>query len=136
MRLISVFGLVLGALGNDDAGCGGRQLSGSDHGNVAVISGQQAGGEEQKADGHGLHDMHGNATKWVQDCWNESYEVAPENGSAWETGACSRRIVRGCSYGDHPPCLRSASRAGIAKTGRSPVFSFRVARALAPSTPE
>ena len=83
------------------------------------------------ANAFGLHDMHGNANEWVQDCWNENYEGAPNDGSAWETGDCSLRILRGCSYADRPICLRSASRAGLLKTWRLPGGGFRVARSLA-----
>lgn len=83
----------------------------------------------------GLHDVHGNVTEWVQDCWNGDYEGAPVNGGPWEEGDCSRRVLRGCSYGDRPACLRSASRGGIPKAARSPALGFRVARALGPASP-
>ncbi len=46
----------------------------------------------------GLHDMHGNVYEWVRDCWNESYSGAPSDGSAWQTGNCSRRVLRGGSW--------------------------------------
>lgn len=87
------------------------------------------------ANAFGLHDVHGNVNEWVQDCWNENYEGAPADGSAWETGNCSRRILRGCSAGDHAPCLRSASRGSFFKPERSNYWGFRVARALVPATP-
>ena len=45
----------------------------------------------------GLYDVHGNVREWVEDCWNGSYAGAPTDGSAWESGNCSRRVVRGGS---------------------------------------
>lgn len=83
----------------------------------------------------GLHDVHGNVNEWVQDCWNGNYEGAPDDGGAWEAGDCSRRILRGCSYGDSPGCLRSASRGGIPKAERSRAWGVRVARALKSANP-
>ena len=46
----------------------------------------------------GLHDMHGNVWEWVQDCWNGNYRGAPTDGSAWESGDCSERVLRGGSW--------------------------------------
>ena len=42
--------------------------------------------------------MHGNVWEWVQDCRNGSYSGAPEDGSAWESGNCSVRVLRGGSW--------------------------------------
>ena len=43
----------------------------------------------------GLRDMNGNVWEWVEDCWNASYKGAPSDGSAWTSGACSRRVFAG-----------------------------------------
>ena len=56
----------------------------------------------------GLHDMHGNVWRWVEDCWNESYKGAPSDGSAWTSGDCSRRVLRGGSWSNRARFLRSA----------------------------
>ena len=84
------------------------------------------------ANGFGLHDMHGNTGEWVQDCWNESYNGAPSNGSAWQQGDCSRRFLRGGSWGYEPWALRSAYRFGNSTGGRYDFLGFRVARTLTP----
>ncbi|MFL0797283.1 MAG: SUMF1/EgtB/PvdO family nonheme iron enzyme [Cellvibrionaceae bacterium] len=58
----------------------------------------------------GLYDMHGNVWEWVQDCWNDNYSGAPSNGSAWESGDCAKRVLRGGSWFYFPHDLRSAFR--------------------------
>jgi formylglycine-generating enzyme required for sulfatase activity/serine/threonine protein kinase len=62
------------------------------------------------ANDFGLYDMHGNVWEWVQDCWNDSYDGAPSNGSAWESGDCDLRVLRGGSWDFSPRWLRSAAR--------------------------
>ncbi|MBL8526181.1 MAG: SUMF1/EgtB/PvdO family nonheme iron enzyme [Burkholderiales bacterium] len=44
--------------------------------------------------------LRGNVWEWLQDCWNDSYKGAPADGSAWESGNCGRRVVRGGSWYD------------------------------------
>ena len=82
----------------------------------------------------GLHDMLGNVEEWVQDCWNDDYEKAPTDGSAWEGENCNPiyRVVRGGSWYSDPESVRSAGRGG-AIIGRSRSRGgFRVARTLTP----
>ncbi|MFK7997732.1 MAG: SUMF1/EgtB/PvdO family nonheme iron enzyme, partial [Granulosicoccus sp.] len=55
------------------------------------------------ANANALNDMHGNVWEWQEDCWHESYEGAPTQGSAWiEDGDCGRRVLRGGSWGNNP----------------------------------
>ena len=61
------------------------------------------------ANAWGLHDVHGNAQEWVQDCYGY-FEDTPRDGSAWETEDCARRVVRGGSWSSEPAGTRSASR--------------------------
>ena len=82
------------------------------------------------ANGFGLHDMLGNAFEWVRDCWNWSYAGAPDDGSAWEQGDCSYRVLRGSSWANTPKYLRAAHRGGERAGFRSDYAGFRVARAL------
>ena len=80
----------------------------------------------------GLHDMHGNLWEWVQDCWNDSYEGAPTDGSAWTSGDCETRVLRGGSWDSGPVYLRAANRDGDSTGVRSNFIGFRVARTLTP----
>jgi formylglycine-generating enzyme required for sulfatase activity len=80
----------------------------------------------------GLHDMHGNALEWVEDCWSGSYSGAPSDGSAWTSGDCSSRVARGGSWSDDPQRLRSAMRIGNRPVDGGSIFGFRLARTLAP----
>ena len=83
------------------------------------------------ANGFGLHDVHGNVSEWVQDCWNGRYTGAPSDGSAWESGDCSSRVTRGGSWFEDPRHLRSAYRIANPPDIRLPGYGFRVARTLA-----
>jgi formylglycine-generating enzyme required for sulfatase activity len=79
----------------------------------------------------GLYDMAGNVWQWTADCYHDSYNGAPADGSAWTTaGICnSGRVVRGGSWGnDNPRDLRAAVRSSNNVEYYS--FGFRLARTL------
>jgi formylglycine-generating enzyme required for sulfatase activity len=78
----------------------------------------------------GLYDMIGNVWEWAQDCWNDSYKGAPSDGSAWESGNCGRRVVRGGSWGDLPEYVRVAYRSRVAPSNRNYIQGFRLARTV------
>jgi len=78
----------------------------------------------------GLYDMHGNVREWVQDCWNESYNGAPSDGSAWMAGDCGRAVLRGGSWFSYGQDLRSAFRSGNTRAYRNINIGFRPARSL------
>ena len=78
----------------------------------------------------GLHDMQGNVWEWVEDCWNENYNGAPADGSAWTTGDCSCRVVRGGAWDNPPQNLRSACRLRVTTGFCSGGLGFRVGRTL------
>lgn len=82
----------------------------------------------------GLYDMLGNVWQWVEDCWNESYVGAPTDGTAWTSGACGNRVLRGGSWSNVPVYVRSAARsragAGGADFDYSSYAGIRVARSL------
>ena len=79
----------------------------------------------------GLHDMHGNVWEWVQDCYAENYSVGqPSDGSAYTSGSCSLRVIRGGSWSDFPQFIRSANRYWSVPSIRYSNRGFRVARTL------
>jgi formylglycine-generating enzyme required for sulfatase activity len=80
----------------------------------------------------GLHDMHGNAWEWVQDCYKNSYDGAPTDGrSVPDTSGC-RRVLRGGSWGSQPQSLRAATRDNNPPDYRMIFNGFRLARTLIP----
>ena len=70
----------------------------------------------------GLHDMHGNAWEWVEDCWHDSYAGAPSDGSTWTTSSCFLRVLRGGAWDNTPEDLRSAVRYWINPTTASTLW--------------
>jgi formylglycine-generating enzyme required for sulfatase activity len=88
---------------------------------------------EKKPNDFGLHDMAGNVWEWNQDCYMDSYEGAPDDGSAQEAGdngECARRVLRGGSWFLGPRILRSAYRLMYTPDNRDIGVGFRLARTL------
>ena len=76
----------------------------------------------------GLYDVHGNVFEWTEDCFNANYNGAPSDGTAWMSGDCGRRVLRGGAWVSLPQLLRSAYRNGDDPAGRGSGFGFRLAR--------
>jgi formylglycine-generating enzyme required for sulfatase activity len=75
--------------------------------------------------------MLGNVFEWVEDCWHESYEGAPVDGSAWLDGAngdCGRRVLRGGAWLYRPTDVRSALRTWTTAGNRGNFIGFRLAQ--------
>ncbi len=90
----------------------------------------------------GLHDMLGNVTEWVSDCWHPTLEGQPIDGSArvttspwWDGVSCERPVRRGGAWSHYPWTVRAAARSfyfpGNWTDRDSPSAGFRVARAVA-----
>jgi formylglycine-generating enzyme required for sulfatase activity len=78
----------------------------------------------------GLYDMLGNVWEWTEDCWNASYAGAPADGTAWTTGDCAQRVLRGGSWSTVPRFARSAARHKNPADYRDNLTGFRLARTL------
>jgi len=68
----------------------------------------------------------------IEDCYHESYRRARADGSAWTSGDCSRRVIRGGSWVNVPGDLRSANRDSRNASTRGNYLGFRVGRTLLP----
>ena len=83
----------------------------------------------------GLHDMLGNVSEWVQDCWNPNYVGAPPDSAAWIEGDCDHRVTRGGSWltggssrAEKPPKTPVRNRWRLSSGVQ--IIGFRVARSL------
>lgn len=81
-----------------------------------------------RANAWGVRDMLGNVSEWTFDCFNPTYAGAPRDQSAWVTGACAQRVVRGGSWFDGPQQARYGAREGQPPGQRGPTIGFRVVR--------
>jgi formylglycine-generating enzyme required for sulfatase activity len=78
----------------------------------------------------GFYQVHGNIYEWTEDCGHDDYQGAPGDGSAWASGDCGSRVIRGGSWDYDGEYLRSASRLAYAIDTRDVWLGFRVARSL------
>ncbi len=86
--------------------------------------------DSYQANPWGFYQVHGNIWEWVEDCLNEDYAGAPSDGTAWSTGNCDRRVLRGGSWVSTADALEFGSRYGVQAEGRVSNVGFRVARSL------
>ncbi len=115
----------------------GYQYAGSDTPGVVAWYRENSGGKthpvgQMEPNELGVYDMSGNVWEWVQDCGHGSYKGAPSDGRAWESGACSDRVLRGGSWAVSPRYLRSAVRIRDTSGIRDNESGFRLARTLTP----
>lgn len=78
----------------------------------------------------GTFDMVGNVSEWVLDCWHDSYQRAPMDGSAWVNPGCEQRVARGASWASSLDQARSAVRVAVNAGSSNPWLGFRVLREL------
>ena len=77
-----------------------------------------------------LYDMAGNVAEWVADCRHGNYKGAPADGSAWLSGDCDTRMVRGGAFNSPSDTLRLRSRSQYVIDSRLDNIGFRLVREL------
>ena len=77
-----------------------------------------------------MYGMHGIVWEWVQDRWHSDYDGAPTDGSAWEDGSSSHRILRGGGEFGIPSLCRSADRRRSDPDNRVSNLGFRLLQEL------
>jgi formylglycine-generating enzyme required for sulfatase activity len=81
------------------------------------------------ANDFGLYDMHGNLWEWCEDHFQNSYEGASTDGSAWidpKSKNNASRVLRGGSWLNAPWRCRSAYRLGPPADSRNSRLGFRL----------
>lgn len=78
----------------------------------------------------GTFDLSGNVEEWVQDCWHDSYQRAPVDGSAWVNPGCKMGVTRGASWASSLNEARTGFRAATLLKTTNARIGFRVVREL------
>jgi formylglycine-generating enzyme required for sulfatase activity len=78
----------------------------------------------------GLYDMSGNVWQWTDDCYSDTMATAPADASAWTSGDCRFRILRGGSYNDMQLFLQLTPHNWFPPDLRNNANGFRVVRDL------
>jgi formylglycine-generating enzyme required for sulfatase activity len=83
-----------------------------------------------EADAWGVHDVAGNLSEWVADCWHASYRRAPADGAAWFNPGCRQRVIRGGNWANAPDQTRAAWRQSQDSDTTSARIGFRLVRGI------
>ena len=84
-----------------------------------------------KSNGFGLYDMVGNSWQYTEDCYYDSYDGAPSDGSArTAAGECHHITGRGGGWSVFPKNLHTTMRGHSLPDGRFTSSGLRVARTL------
>lgn len=78
----------------------------------------------------GVHDLAGNVSEWMADCWHATYRRAPDDGSAWVNPGCRDQVIRGGSWASSPAQTRASWRALAQVDTTNARLGFRVVREL------
>lgn len=116
--------------GKDTPYCGGTTPSQvAWHSSISTSQQHKVAGKA--ANDFGLFDMSGNALEWVEDCYHENYEGAPNDGSAW-TKECEQNnyVLRGGSWKDNYRKVRITIRKNAPSVDRSASAGFRLVRQM------
>ena len=115
--------------GGNDVSPSGRRWNNAFRGYGDGYWGPAQAGSFQ-ANAWGLHDMSGNTSEWVADCWHASFRRAPANGGAWFNPGCRSRVVRGGSWASSPAQTRAAWRSSSDSDMTNARVGFRVVRGI------
>ena len=115
--------------GGEDVSPGGRRWNNAFVGFGDGYWGPAPAGRFQ-ANAWGLHDLAGNVSEWVADCWHASYRRAPAGGTAWFNPGCRQRVVRGGVWSGSPVQTRSAWRASMDSDMTNARIGFRLVRGI------
>jgi len=83
-----------------------------------------------QANAFGLHDLSGNLSEWVADCWHASYRRAPSDGAPWFNPGCRSRVIRGGNWANAPEQTRAAWRQSQDSDTTSARIGFRLVRGI------
>ena len=78
----------------------------------------------------GTYDLSGNVEEWVRDCWHDSYQRAPVDGTAWVNPGCKMGVTRGASWASSLNEASVGFRTSVLIKTHNARIGFRVVRAL------
>ena len=112
--------------------CGEKKTCVQDYGWYRGISdGKTQAVGLKKPNAFGVYDMAGNVGEWTADCYQNSYQGLPSDGSfVPPLQECHKRVVRGGSWKYLPRDLKPATRNTTFVTFKLGDLGFRVAKTL------